>query len=138
MRSIEVAEGEPGRGTHVPFKGCTQVGGLEVLRDKGRILISGAPRLDRTRESAMELGAVGLKLRFIGDGSDQRMPERILDGMTECHLVDNFSRDQRGHVRVVNEVNQQVCVEPQADDRRGIKSLLGGGGKRSMRAPIVD
>ena len=54
------------------------------------------------------------------------MPECVLGDRTEPHLVDEFRCDQRRHIGLSDQRDQQVGVESGPDDRRGIQRSLRG------------
>ena len=86
----------------------------------------------------MQLRAIGLQLRLVGDGADQRMPERVLGMRAECRLVDELRGD---------EISQSGRQSPAPSSISGVKRdpitaaafrvRLAAGSRRSMRAAIT-
>jgi hypothetical protein len=77
----------------------------------------------------MQTGPIGFQLRFVGHGADQRVPEHVLALGGESHLVDEFGRNQFGHVDVADEIGQEIGVELQTDHRSGVQSSFRRRGK---------
>ena len=73
----------------------------------------------------MQLGAIGLELRFVGHRANQRMVEHILGLPGEPDLIDEFGRDQVVNDRFDAQRGQQVEAEPRADHRRRAQRAFG-------------
>ncbi len=54
----------------------------------------------------MHFGAIGLELRFVSHGADQRMPKRVLSAWCEPHLVDELGDDQFVHAGIDPQAQQ--------------------------------
>ena len=81
-RRGDVAVSQPRARTHIPVERRVQIaGGLEVFGDEGGVFVGEFRRalFDRGGQPPVQLGAVGLQLRFVGHGANQRMPEHIFD-----------------------------------------------------------
>ena len=79
--SSEIAVGRPRGGAHVPaVRGMQFTCGLQMFGDQRRVLVGrpGRTLLDHGGQAAMQLGAIGFQLRFVGDRADQRVVEGVL------------------------------------------------------------
>ena len=86
----------------------------------------------------MQLRAIRFELRLVGDGTDQRMPERVLGLRVERCLVDQL----RGDEVVQNRLDLQSASACQVLNRDPITAAafsvrLAAGSRRSMRAAIT-
>ena len=79
---------------------------------------SGSRCFDGGGEPPVQLGAIRLELRLVGDRANQRMVEHILGLSGEPDLIDELGRHQVGNDRFDAQLGQQVEAEPRPDDRR--------------------
>jgi hypothetical protein len=109
-------------------------GGLEVFGDQGGVFVDQIrlALFDRRGQSPVQFCAVRPQLRFVGHGTNQRMPEHIFDLRGEPDLVDQLTSHQLVGDRVNSQRVQQLGAEPRPDDCRGIQCALG------RRAEPVD
>ena len=83
---------------------------FEVFGDQGgvfadRIVVA---LFDGGGEPPVQLGAIRLELRFVGDRANQRMVEHILGLAGELHLIDELGRHQFGNHRFDAQHGEQV------------------------------
>jgi hypothetical protein len=87
----------------------------------------GVSRFDRAGQAPVQLRTFRHQLRFVGNGANQRMPERIFRMRSELHLINEFGLDEILEGRIDAQASQQIWTEPRTDDRCGAQRLLGLG-----------
>ncbi len=63
----------------------------------------------------MQLRTIGFQLRLVGHCTNQRMPEGILGGWSESHLIDQLRAEQFVDDGVGVQCGQKLCAETGSD-----------------------
>ena len=86
---------------------------LQMLGDQCRILVGRRwiVCLDDGGQPSMQFRAIRFELRFVGNGSNQGVTERIFVAPPELHLVDQFRCDEWRDVHRLDDIFQQSRIE---------------------------
>ena len=116
----------PRPGSHMPVEGRMQIiGSLQVGGDQRGILLDrrGFAVLDGGGNMSVQLCAAGFQLRFVGDGANQRMPERKFRRRLPARRARH--PPSAAMARSPEQVASKFVVKPRADHRRSVECLFG-------------
>src|SRR6516164_9614595 len=129
MRGGEVTEVEPRSRPHVPVESRAQVArGLQMLREQRRVLIF---LFDRVCHPPVQLGAIGLELRFVSHRAHQRVVEGVLGIGREADLIDQLGADQIPNDFSVSALNREPTTAA------ALRVFLASAPRRSIRAAMA-
>ena len=96
-RTGNVAVRRPVPGSHVPFKCCVQIAcSLQMIGNQRGVFVDRfrLASFDSGGDPPVQLGAIGLELRFVGHRTDKRMMEYILGLAGQAEVFDELGHDQ--------------------------------------------